>query len=464
LADDNAMRWLLMLVGALVPLPVIVGVSRSASGHAGTQAAPRVQVEWSERVSSDAVSAMHVETWLAVNPADARHFIATAMVPQNSGSVVYVSRDGGRKWSRGVEAGTRTRVFPERVFPDMDPVVEFAPDGTPYFATLADGFTIWRGEDGGSSWTRLGIVPGGTYDRQWIGFDASGGEHHGRIYTAGKVPIQVLGSPARDVAAFSWSDDRGSTFRQARLVMPNPAEGGLNVLSHMIVLPSGALVAAYQFFRWSQLGRNGVIEGEMQTLLSRDARSWDGPFTAGSLRVFGNGAQESMMIKGLGGGRLAAAPAGNGRIYLTWTNEVEGFLQVLLASSSDGGRTWSEPVRVNDGGYTSNHSNPALAVNSSGHVAITWNDRRDDPADRCFRPYVTVSMDQARSFLPAIPLAATPVCPPAGRWLNGGDTQGLVALPDGSFQAVWIGAGDARNAALQLWTSRIAVRSGDTPR
>jgi hypothetical protein len=145
-------------------------------------------------------------------------------------------------------------------------------------------------------------------------------------------------------------------------------------------------------------------------------------------------------------------------MYLTWMTEIDGFLQVLLASSSDGGRTWTEPTRVNDGGHNSNHSNPAIAVNSAGHVALTWNDRREDPADRCFRPHVSVSTNGARSFLPAVPLSATPVCPPAGRWLNGGDTQGLVALPDGSFQALWIAAGDRGSTALQLWTSRISIR------
>jgi len=434
--------------------PVLVRHGPGASDASDVQAPLRVHVEWSERVSKDGSSAMHVETWLAVNPRDPLHLVATAMVPEEGGSVVYVSRDGGRAWRRAAEAGTGALVLP-----DLDPVVEFAPDGTPFFSTLADGFTVWRGEDGGSTWRRRGIVPGGTYDRQWLGFDASGGSNHGRMHTAGKVPIRVLGSPAQDVAAFSWSDDQGKVFRQAHLVMPNPAEGGLNVLSHMIVLPTGGLVATYQFFRWGQRGQSGIIAGEMQTLLSRDGQSWEGPFTAGPLRVYGNGAERSMMIKGLGGGRLAAAPARSGRLYLTWTHEIDGFLQVLLASSSDGGRTWNEAVRVNDGGHHSNHSNPAVAVNASGEVAILWNDRRDDRGDLCFRPYATVSRDGGRTFLPSQSLSSVPVCPSAGRWLNGGDTQGLVAMADGSFQALWIGAGAPASGALQMWTSRIAVRS-----
>lgn len=414
---------------------------------------PGVHVEWSELVSADDLERLHVESWLGVSPLDARHMVATVMVPDDGGSLLYVSRDGGRTWRRAAEEGSGARTFA-----GMDPVVEFAPDGTPYFATLADGFTVWRGEDGGASWRRMGIVPGGTYDRQWLAIDASGGPRHGRIYTAGKVPIHVLDNQARDVAAFSWSDDRAETFRQARLVLPDPSEGALNVLTRMIALPDGALAASYQFFRWGQSSRDGVLEGSLQLLVSGDSGSWEGPHTIGALRVYGNAGDESLMIKGLGGGQLAARPGDPLRIHATWSTIVDGYLQIVLATSADGGRTWSEPVRVNDGGLASNHSNPMVAVNAAGHVAVSWNDRREDPEDRCFRPRVAVSIDGGDSFLPSAPLSATPACPPVGRWLNGGDTQGLVALPGGAFQAAWIGPAQEGEGTLQLWTSRVAVR------
>lgn len=417
------------------------------------QQAQRVHVEWSELVTVDDPDRLHVESWLAVSPVDADHLVATVMVPGEGGSLLYVSRDGGRAWSRATEEGTGA---PD--FDGFDPVVEFAPDGTPYFATLADGFTVWRGEDGGDTWRRMGIVPGGSYDRQWIHFDGSDGPHHGRIHTAGKVWIQVLGTPARDVAAFSSSDDRGETFRQAQLVLPDPTEGALNVLTRMIVLPDGSLAAAYQFFRWEQREQDGVLDGDLQILRSRDGRTWEGPFTAGALRVHGNSAEQSLMIKGLGGGHIVVEPDDGDRMHATWTRIEDGFLQVVLASSSDGGRSWGETTRVNDGGLRSNHSNPSIAVNASGEVAVVWNDRRDDSSDRCFRPYVTVSVDRGHSFLPSVPLTASPVCPPAGRWLNGGDTQGIVALPDGTFQMAWIGPAIREAGPLQLWTSRVAVR------
>jgi hypothetical protein len=141
-----------------------------------------------------------------------------------------------------------------------------------------------------------------------------------------------------------------------------------------------------------------------------------------------------------------------GAVYITWAAPLDDRLQILMARSRDNGRTWSEPTRVNRGGYSSNHSSPAVAVGSDGVVAISWNDRRDDPEDDCCRPYVAMSFDGGRTFGVEQQVTTRPTCPGAGsRWMNGGETRGLAALPDGSFRIVWTSgkAGD-----LRLWTAR----------
>ena len=97
-----------------------------------------------------------------------------------------------------------------------------------------------------------------------------------------------------------------------------------------------------------------------------------------------------------------------------------------------------------------------IAVNRDGVIAITWNDRRDDPEDQCFRPYVGISLDGGRTFAHERRISDRATCPGAGsRWLNGGETHGLAALPDGSFRIVW-SSGVARD--LRLWTSEFVVR------
>jgi hypothetical protein len=111
-----------------------------------------------------------------------------------------------------------------------------------------------------------------------------------------------------------------------------------------------------------------------------------------------------------------------------------------------------------------------MAVNHQGVLGLTWYDARHDPAGKCFRLYFTASLDGGKSFLPNASVSDAPSCPdtpanglslsPDGgltmvrRFKEGGDYHGLVALPDGSFHAIW---SDSRSGSYQLWSARIRV-------
>lgn len=71
----------------------------------------------------------------------------------------------------------------------------------------------------------------------------------------------------------------------------------------------------------------------------------------------------------------ALAPFTSGGLSATY-----GFTDIKFSKSTDGGATWSAPVRVNTNPAPSvtDHFEPALAV-GSGRVAICFYDRRNDP-------------------------------------------------------------------------------------
>src|SRR5262249_23133928 len=52
---------------------------------------------------------------------------------------------------------------------------------------------------------------------------------------------------------------------------------------------------------------------------------------------------------------------------------------ILLRRSTDGGATWSPPVRVNDdpAGTGVDHRSPHLAIGANGVIQVTWFDRRN---------------------------------------------------------------------------------------
>jgi len=88
--------------------------------------------------------------------------------------------------------------------------------------------------------------------------------------------------------------------------------------------------------------------------------------------------------------------ATDGTLYVTWADgrdkivpdpvAIQGayaYDDVLVRSSSDGGKTWSFPVKVNSDiqsrlGSGHDHYQSGVAVDSRGYVGICWYDRRSD--------------------------------------------------------------------------------------
>lgn len=128
---------------------------------------------------------------------------------------------------------------------------------------------------------------------------------------------------------------------------------------------------------------------------------------------------------------------------------------------------------------------PAVAVNDSGVVAISWFDTRGAQDGRSYRQFITASLDGGRTWL-----AATAVSEQAGdphgavnltyqvsawrhpadsmrisltsaasRWGTGGDYMGLVADASGVFHPWWT---DSRTGTFQIMTAEVRVASEDT--
>jgi PKD domain len=72
----------------------------------------------------------------------------------------------------------------------------------------------------------------------------------------------------------------------------------------------------------------------------------------------------------------------NGRLYMVYTDEQpdeSNDMDILLRSSNNNGANWSAPLRVNDDAGTNSQFLPHLAVDqSTGFLAVTWHDARND--------------------------------------------------------------------------------------
>jgi hypothetical protein len=462
------------------------------SGRVSAQSAPpTITVVRSTQISTAHPKRPHIESFLAVDPHDSKHMIAASMIGDSSGRLgtnVYVSFDGGQHWSA-------SRIAPRdsALLIGGDPTVYFTREGTPLFmlGTRVNGrpaTVISRSADGGRSWPKPLVLP--YRDRPYIAFDTTGQRLDGTSYIGGQFSSFLL----------SRSTDSARTFDYAQIISRDvggadatmPIRG---VLTDIVVTPSGVLVMPFMSaldMRDSTQApppRDSVTDWRLRVLVSDDGgRTFLGAREGPPLHLLGG-------FRGLQSTGAARATIDQsrgryrGRIYLAWSDwdAKRKAMVVRVAYSDDLWKSWKTTI-ANDNTDVRDPNNPAIAVSPEGIVALVWNDRRDDPKNKCWRLYGAISTDGGETFLPNVKLSDAPTCTNApGNWVlsawdqyddwteptrprpgfgltamvpvrfpNGGDTQGLVADANGFFHAAWI---NGETGALQLWYTKFAVNS-----
>ncbi len=414
----------------------------------------------------------HVEPWLAVDPNDPRRLFAAAITLGSSvrarhDVVAFASKDGGETWLSG-----RASDRDDRLFPGGDPRLVVLSDGTVVLSTLGSDGTLhaWR-SGGGLRYQSLPDVPGGSWDRPFLIEAPPRGDAGARLFATGKFPARLFFGPelgghaidSTDVLGLTVSSDSGETWTGPRVVIPDPHHHLINSVGSPVVAANGALLLPYFAVPVAGL-RDGLVIGDLWL----DGTRPSAPARVGEWRVWANRGNLRLAMIGLAVGGLAVDRSDGphrDRLYACWLTLRDGRYQVVLARSDDHGTTWSEPRTVNDDATAAHHSNPGLAVSSSGTVGLMWNDRRARLDSSCFETRFAASLDGGETFLPSVTLSTAAACPPPRaddparpfRFLNGGDTQGLVGLPGDAFMAVWIGAGEGPGRPWALRASRVVV-------
>jgi hypothetical protein len=453
----------------------------------GSRRPADVEVQRLAWISADDAAVRHVETALAINPRDPQNLIAASIAfHQAAGSVVYSSHDGGRSWRRAVDAHGDT------TFPGVDPSLAFDREGRAYFVTGDNEVDLWTSTDGGQHWSTPTVALALPGDRPSVTVDrAENSRFRDRVYISSKSEVTVFGHQASpnsrtvDGAFLSVSTDHGASFRFPRVFVPDPDKEFLHVPSDLLVTPEGHLIVALQMFPPQDL-RRPLLTAIATTVTSSDGgRSFSDPTHVAEWHTYGH-ANEGKSLFGLGAGGLALDTSQGpykGTLYTTWLDNVGDHYQVLVAASADEGKTWSAPVRVDDNRTPTDATNPGLAVDGQGRLAVVWNDRRGDPTDRCYQVSFATSTDGGATFSASRRVADTYSCPigrapvvdstltpspdpeidPVAsgyRFKNAGDTQGVVGLPQGGFQLAWI---NGNSGELQLWFAVLAPVTGTRP-
>jgi hypothetical protein len=436
----------------------------------------------------------HVESFIVVDPRDPQHLLAAAMAFINGASHVhpYVSFDGGKTWAGGRFAGDSSLSNAG----GADPVLEISPSGVALFSVLAksdgvDRTLVARSLDGGRTWRTSAVLP--NTDRQWLAIDRTRRLFGGRTYLATTGVFQSRGG-ARSVATYlARSDDDGLSFPFRTLLSHTRDSSSKDVAIDAVpleplVTSRGLLVITLQ---------GGVADSVRERTRRDSLNVWSFGIMASDDggESFGPPAYAQILRSSVtrspariqrataaGGSPRTAIDASTGRfrdrVYFVATDydpRIDRYV-VRVWSTGDFGKTWKTAVASD--APKGDVANPAIAVNRDGIVAVTWNDRRDDPKGQCWRLYAAISTDGGERFLPAMRLSDAPTCANAPRnWATtgsgfnsdqsgdylahfdatalvptrfpmGGDTQGLASDANGVFHAAWI---NGKTGVLQLW-------------
>ncbi|HEY3246298.1 MAG TPA: hypothetical protein VGM03_23385 [Phycisphaerae bacterium] len=310
-------------------------------------------------------------------PGDAANEPSIAIDPTNPNHIVIGWRQFDDVMSNFRQAGYaystdagQTWTFPGVLTPGVfrsDPVLDVNAEGIFYYCTvrmagLALACDIFKSTDGGVSWLGPTFAYGG--DKPWMAIDRTPGIGHGNIYCSWN------GGPN----AFSRSTNGGVSFT---LYAQQPTYIGT-----LTVGPDGTVYGA----------RTGGFAGSS---VRRSVNAQDGTATPTfvSATVSLGGAfygpfNNSPNPDGVPGQMWvqtdhSSGPT-HGNVYALGSVGLPGPdpLDVKFSRSTDGGSTWSAPVRVNDDPFTSNAWQwfGTMSVAPNGRIDVIWNDTRNHPS------------------------------------------------------------------------------------
>jgi hypothetical protein len=386
------------------------------------------------------------EVSIAVNPRNPLQLAAGSNL-----RYFYRSSDGGTTWTQ--------RQLPPGTW--GDPCVAFDADGMLYYAHLSnlpppgyfiDRLIVHRSTDGGQTWLDSAEVgyrpPRAQQDKEWLAADMTTSPFRGFVYMTW-TEFDEYGSPNPSDSSrilFSRTTDRGATWSAPVRISDrggdcidddNTVEGAVPAVG-----PGGQV-----YVSWS--GPLGIMFD----------RSTDGGTTWGTdIPVSDHPGGWAISVPGIyrcNGLPVTvcdtSASAYRGRIYVLWGDQRNGLedSDVWIASSADGGSTWSGATRVNDDLTGRHQFFPWIAIDqSTGNLYVVFYDRRET-AGTATDVSLARSTDGGATFTNMRVSASSFVPDPQVFF---GDYTGIAAW-EGRVTPIWM---RMDGSVLSIWAARYA--------
>jgi hypothetical protein len=347
-----------------------------------------------------------VEPYVAINPANSQNLVGVWQQDRWSnggaqGLLAAFSTDGGQTWitrqapfsrcsgGHALNGGDYARA--------TDPWITFGADGTAYWMamTITDvpsgenisAMRVSRSTDGGNTWsqpiTLIRDVSPFFNDKNAMTADPTSAHH---VYA---VWDRLHFTQNRGPTYFARTTNAGVSWEAARPIY-DPGAEAQTVGNQIVVLSDGTLV---NLFTQIDYGTSTTPDlARLRVIRSADrGATWGGPVTVTPIYPRGAYDPESGMPVRDGSilGAIAVGP--DDAIWVAWQDStLERFCidppcrgpadRIALTRSTDGGQTWSAPVRVNADPEVQAFT-PSLRVAADGTLGVTYYDLRDNTSD-----------------------------------------------------------------------------------
>ncbi len=398
------------------------------------------------------------EPHIAINPLDPLNVVGASndydTILGDTWLGAYSSKDGGKTW--------KSSFVPRDGLNDFkaagDPVLAVDGEGNFYLAGIVfqrapvklarnSAIVVSKSTDGGETWGRGAILVQSIlninfHDKEWIIAD----QNNGNLYTCWTMFTENRISSM----LFSRSTDGGTTWNTVPTIISEIREKELQVQGCAVsVGPHGEV-----FVNWIDF-----IEMQLRFVVSTDEGQ-----TFSDVKNIGL-VDETERYLPENTYRTPTLPAMavdltdgeyNGSIYVTWNDDRNGDVDIMLIYSRDGGDTWSDLVRVNNDTLQNGLDQffPAIAISPQGWVHLAFYDKRNDENNSLLEVYYAMSKDGGQNFTYNFNVTDVQFDGEAG----GGSLIGQITQSTEAFIGDYIGIAVTEDTANIIWCD---MRNGE---
>lgn len=360
-----------------------------------------------------------VEPLVAVDPTNSQHLVAAFQQDRwndggANGSVAVVSTHGGSSWSLSGTQAPFTICTGGTLDRSSDPTVAFSSDGnTVYQASLAfnangpafggtSSVQVSRSTDGGVTWQtpavpRLDTSTTVLNDKEWVTADPANASNAYLVWdrlvspSVNANPTAYLHTPAfRGPTWFSQTNNSGATWSPGRIIY-DPGQNN-QTIDNEIVVPKAGRAAGTLFDGFTLiLNKGGKGNRRRTAYLVAMIHSADGGSTWSQPTIINPLIDAPVTIAGhlVRTGDILpqfTSDPGTGNMYVVWQDgrfSSTGQAKIAFSQSTDGGKTWSTPIRIDQSGADNIPAfTPQITVNSDGTIGVTYYDMENAAAQQ----------------------------------------------------------------------------------